>query len=90
MIFVDSTTAIARIQSDALGPGQCFATVAVEACTGILSRNNTVVVRWVPAHHNVPGNEMANRYAKAAAEGTVPDSAVADMLRWETSLSHMA
>ena len=89
-IFVDSTAAIDRIQPDASGPGQHFAVAAIEACTGILARNNTVVARWVPAHHDVPGNEMADRYAKAAAEGTVPDSAVADSLRWETSLSHMA
>ena len=87
-IFVDSTAAIDRIQSDLPGPGQHFAAAAIEACTGILSRSNTVVVRWVPAHHNVP-NKIANRYAKAAAEGTVPDSTVADRLRWETSLSHM-
>ena len=43
-IFVDSTAAIGRIQSDATGTGQHFAMVAIEACIGILSRNNTVVV----------------------------------------------
>ena len=92
MISVDSTAAIGRIQSDAPGPGQHFAAAAIEVCTGILTRNNTVVVRWVPAHHDVLGNEMADKFAKAAAEGTAPDSlsAVADRLRWETSLSHMA
>ena len=74
MIFVDSTAAIDRIQSDTLGPGQGYATAAIEACTGILSRSNKVVVRWVPANHDVLCNEMADRYAKAAAEETVPDS----------------
>ena len=34
-------------------------------------------------------NEKADGYAKTAAEGTGPDSAIADECRWETSLSHM-
>ena len=49
-----------------------------------------MAVQWVPVHHKVPGNKMADKYTKPAVEGTGPGSAVADSLRWETSLSHMA
>ena len=62
---------------------------AIEGCSRVLSRNSEVTVRWVPAHHGVPGNENADENAKAAAEGKRPDSTVPDELRWETSLSHM-
>ena len=47
-------------------------------------------MRWVPAHYGAPGNEVADEYAKAAAESSSPDDAVRDDYRWETSLSHMA
>ena len=55
-----------------------------------MARGNEVTVRWVPAHHGVPGNKQADEFAKVAAEGSSPDSAVPDAVRWETSLSHMA
>ena len=84
--FVDSTTAIKRIRSDSIGSGQRFAVAVIEVCTGLLSRDNEVTIRWVPTHHDVPGNEKADEYAKAAAE---PECAVPDEYRWETSLSHM-
>ena len=88
-IFVDSTSAVDRIRTDAIGPGQSFGIVAIEGCSRVMSRDNEITVRWVPAHHGVPGNEKADEYAKAAAEGERPDSTVPDELRWETSLSHM-
>ena len=90
-VFVDSTSAIDRIMTDGIGPAQSFGVAAIEGCTRVMARNNKVTVRWVPAHHGVAGNEKADEYAKAAAEGDRPDSlrAVPDKLRWETSLSHM-
>ena len=88
-VFVDSTSAIDRVRSDSIGPGQSFAIAAIETCTKIISRSNEVAIRWVPAHQGAPGNEMADEYAKAAAEGGQPDSDVPDEYRWETSLSHM-
>ena len=88
-VFVDSASAIDRIRSDSIGPGQRFAIAAIEACTRFLSRDNEVSIRWVPAHHAVLDNEKADEYAKAAAEGGGPNSAVPDEYRWETNLSHM-
>ena len=88
-IFVDSTSAIDRVRADSIGPGQAFAISAIESCGQIMTRGNEVTICWVPAHHGVPGNERADEFAKAAAEGTRPDSAVPDELRWGTSLSHM-
>ena len=85
-IFADSTAATERIRSDATGPGQRFAVAATEVCTRLVSRDNEVAIRWVPAQ----GNETADEMAKAAAEGNHPEDAIPDELRWETSLSHMA
>ena len=54
-----------------------------------MSRDNGVTVRWAPAHYGVLGNEKADEYARAVAEGTEPDSTDPDEYRWESSLSHM-
>ena len=89
-IFVDSTSAVGRIRTDAIGPGQSSGIAATEGCSRVMPRDNETTVRWVPAHHGVPGNEKADEYTKAAAEGERPDITVPDELRWETSLSHMA
>ena len=84
-VFVDSTAAIDRVRTDTIGG----ATAAMEVCSRILARDNEVTVRWIPAHHGVPGNEKVDEYAKAAAEGSAPCGDVPDEHRWETSLSHM-
>ena len=88
-VFVDSTSEIDRVRTDGIGPGQRFAGVAIESCSQIMSRANIATLRWVPAHQGVAGNEKADKFAKAAAENNIPDSAVPDELRWEASLSHM-
>ena len=89
-IFVGSTAAIERIRSGSIGPDQRYAVAAIEVCTRLRLRDNKVVIRWVPAHQGVLGNEKADEYAKAAAEEGEPNSAVPGEYRWETSLSHMA
>lgn len=88
-IFMDSTVAIGRIRPDAIGPGQRFAVATMEVCFRILSRDNEVAVRWVPAHHGATGNERAGECAKAVAGGS-PGSEVSDEYRWDTSLSRMS
>ena len=85
-IFVDSTVAIDRIRTDAIGPGQRFAVAIMEVCSCILRRDNGITVRWILAYHGVTDND---EYAKVATEGSL-DSEVPDEYRWETSLSQMS
>ena len=88
-IFVGSTSAIDRVRSDSTGAGQSFAIIAIERCSQAMTRSNEVIIRWVPAHHGITGNEKADEFTEAAAEGSGPDNTVLDELRWETGLSHM-
>ena len=85
-IFADSTTAIDRVRTDAIGPYQRFAVASREVCTRVLARENEVAVRWVPAH-GISGNEKADEYARAAAEGRILGGEAPDKYRWDTSLS---
>ena len=87
-VFEDSTSAIGRVRSDSIAPGQRFAIAAIETCTRVLARDNEVSIWWVPARHGVLGNEKADEHVKAAAEGGRPDTEDPDEYRWETSLSH--
>lgn len=80
-IFVNSAAAIDRIRSGSTGPGQRFAIAAIETCTRVPARDDEVSIRWAPAHQGVLGNEKADEYAIAAAEGGEPDSAVPDEYR---------
>jgi hypothetical protein len=92
-VFVDSTAAIDRVRTDALGPGQRFAIAAIEVCDRVLSRDNEVTIRWVPAHSKVAGNEQADKYAKATARRLAPHNDgddVPDELLTEASHSHMS
>ena len=76
---------------DALGPAQRFTTAAIEICDRIHARGDQVTIRWVPSHIGVEGNEMADRYAKAAADRSAPcrDEATPPELVDEASLSYM-
>ena len=76
-IFVDSTSAISRVRDDSLGPGQRFAVAAIEVCKRITARDNSVTIRWVPAHSGAEGNEVADDYAESAATGEVLGEAIA-------------
>ena len=75
-IFVTSTSAISRVRDDSLGPGQRFAVAAIEICTRITARDNSVTVRRVPAHSGAESNEVADDYAKSVATGEEPGEAI--------------
>ena len=88
-MFVDSTSAIDRVRDDALGTGQRFAVAAIEVCSQVLARDSEVTIRWVPAHSEASGNEVADKYAKAAAIGSALGEEVLGGYREETSVSHI-
>ena len=85
---MDSTAAIERVRSDEMGLGQRFAVAIIEVCSRLLSRGNTLTLRWVPNHLGIEGNEIADDWAKRAAEDQ-GDSVPRAYLR-ETSFAHMA
>ena len=89
---MDLTSAIERIRTDYLGPGQQFSIATTEVCIRIMSRQTEVTIRWVPAsaHHAIQGNGTADTMAKIAAEGTHPEYNVPDNYQLETSLAHMS
>ena len=71
-IFMDSTSAITRIQDDVRGPGQRIGVAAIEVETRLPAAGNRVTIRGVPAHAGAEGNEVADRYVKDAATGRAP------------------
>ena len=53
-----------------------------------MSRDNEVILLWVPAHLGIAGNEEADRLAKKAAGGRTRE--VPEVIRWKTTLSHLS
>ena len=54
---------------DEPGPGQTYAIQARQAIA-ILRRQEPAIeveIRWCPAHKGIPGNEVADKWAKLAA-----------------------
>ena len=46
-IFANSTGAIERVRTNALGPVQRFAEATIEVCDRIHARGGQVIIRWV-------------------------------------------
>ena len=69
-IFLDSQAAIKKIRNANSGAGQAIASQIHERTQQLIDRGHTVVIRWVPGHAGVEGNEVADQAAKQAAEGS--------------------
>jgi len=68
-IFTDAQAAIARMTHDEPGPGQTYAIQARQAIADLRRREPAIEieVNWCPAHKGIPGNEVADKWAKLAA-----------------------
>ena len=60
---------------------------AIEACSRPASRGNSATIQWTPANQGVEGNEMADLYAKGAAENEL--CAVDRVYMRETSFAYI-
>ena len=80
---IDTTSVATPQMNDAhRGPGQRFAIAAMEVCHRVLARDNNVTIRWVPSHNGIQGNETADEFARAAAEGSAPNRQDAPTTYW--------
>jgi ribonuclease HI len=69
-MFNDTQAAIRRIPLDEPGPGQKY-TIQTRRHIAALRKvrpSITIEIRWCPVHKGVPWNEMADEWAKLAAE----------------------
>lgn len=67
-VFTDPQAAMQRILSDAPGPGQGQATLAIRLAEIICQRGSTVDIRWVLGHRGLEGNEQVDRHARGVVE----------------------
>ena len=67
-VFTDSQAAMTRIESDVP-----MANEIVDLPSRMYGQGNTLTARWAPGHGGATGNEMADAYAKNAAEETAHD-----------------
>jgi len=64
-IFTDAQAAIKRMQMPEVGPGQIF---ALQARRILAEIDCPVEIHWCPAHEEIAGNEVADQWAKIAAD----------------------
>jgi len=69
-IFTDAQAAIWRMTSDDPGPGQKYALEARRYIAALHAKepNAKIEIRWCPSHQGIEGNEVADEWAKLAAD----------------------
>ena len=77
-----------RLRGDAPGPGQGVTRGTNELGHVLREQGNTISVRWVPGHRGIAGYELADMYARAAAESEFVDPSGRGMAA-RTSLSFL-
>lgn len=66
-IFSDSQATLQSIQNPRMVSGQTYIRDCISLYWECVENGIDVVIRWIPGHEGVPGNEAADRTAKRAA-----------------------
>ena len=66
-VFTDNQAALRALVTPGEQSGQRLLNSIIARLTGLQQKGASVGFRWIPAHQGVPGNEEADKLAKAAA-----------------------
>lgn len=87
-LFSDCQGAIEGMRDDHAGAGQDLAVEVIEWARQLYDSGNTITIRWVPGYRGVESNDVADAYARSAAEAVAPGSDIGE--RWLVSRVSMA
>lgn len=67
-IFSDNQAGLWRLKTPSDNPGQSNQIRAIQASQATRDKGATITYHWVPGHHDIAGNEMADHLAKGATK----------------------
>ncbi|KAJ5159354.1 zinc knuckle domain protein [Penicillium coprophilum] len=73
VIFTDNQAALKAIENPRMPSGQIYLEGCLQSLERLTNQGVQVELRWIPAHEGIPGNEIADIFAKTAATTQEPN-----------------